>query len=171
MYLYAPPCFRPTTRVATHSRGVCQRAYITLQGPYWVSSVECVVGSLRNNAKRKVSTARVPTALPEMALTSSTGTSSWFFMPISTDTSTRHASFSMYRRMFTSNFIARGGGASHARSDEVVGGGGGGGGALFWKWILLLLNVWYRKGRASKNGAYRYTGTLASSLSYPAVSG
>ena len=36
-----------------------------------------------------------PCFSPLMALINSTGTSSWFFMPISTDTRTRHASFSM----------------------------------------------------------------------------
>ena len=36
-----------------------------------------------------------PCLRPLMELMSSTGTSSWFFMPISTETRTRQASFSM----------------------------------------------------------------------------
>ncbi|CCO16653.1 unknown protein [Bathycoccus prasinos] len=56
-----------------------------------------------------------------MAFISCTGTISWFFMPISTATNVRNVSFSMYRRMFTSNFIVkvvcvkRGGGSSRVK--------------------------------------------------------
>jgi len=65
-----------------------------------------------------------------MALTSSTGTISWFFMPISTATSTRHASFSMYRSTLTSNFMAAAGRQRGAGGGGGEGDGGGGGGVF-----------------------------------------